>query len=546
MEQPASPPTETVDSFSVLPNEMVEAVLRQLNLPDLINCRSVSVRFLNATSRLFRELLIYGVPDPNGYSIGITANDQRDFRFRMPNLSNLLQQSNTSLFTKPSFKKIYANLRYLAVSIPIQNPLDLNHFSDLERLYAKRLALDGPTDLTLPKLKLLVVEFLMVEPTKEPAILMVHSKVLEELICRPAHRVWSLHSDSLKHLAWLDFDTYNMFDYSMISKKYRKEDIEYPKLAANSRIQTLKIELPKIPVDFDNVMALILSSEYLTELHFDWNFLIRSTDLSDKLPQRIWAKKPHLKIFLAGVQVTKENQVALAGLSMRRMEDVLQMQIDHYQHLNGRPEDYPTIYYNRLPVHLFDNFFIKFRKARCIRGHAIIHDSDQFVRLVNSCKDLNWLEFNISGLKQSDCDRLSLNRLSMHRLILRGENSDVDYCWIRKLDYLWTLCIDQPMQCDTVISLFTECQQLMVLDSNVGDQRILTFRTKKGSKKDSTKDIDTFFVRDSPSFDRWQALRFSDWTEFREHIATHCNQSESSLIKRLKMGEADKFHCMPL
>ena len=180
--------------------------------------------------------------------------------------------------------------------------------------------------------------------------------------------------------------------------------------------------------------------------------------------KQIWAKKPGLRLFLVGVELTEENSARLFEILYSVNEpsfdsrQLLEMQIENYQHLSASLEDHwVTICYNQLAAFESqtpsDDLFRKFCGIRSIISGRI-SDPDRFVRFVNSHKDLNYLGLDISGLERSLFNRFSLNRLSLHRLTLTGENSQIDYTFIHKLDYLWTLRIGQELSCKDVVPFF--------------------------------------------------------------------------------------------
>lgn len=488
-------PAQSSIHFEDLPNEMIVTVLQQLNLPDLVNCRSVSKRFNGLIDRHLkvRDLHVLGSLDPT---------------FPKPNCRYLFWPSSFNIFSSPSFTNFFSmSLKSLTIDVPISNPPDLNQFYSLERLHVSKMIVDGDVKLSLPKLGALFIGEIS-QPTGL-GFLLVDSNLLEKLDCKPLCRIKLINCDAVKCLTWeCDY----RHDLNFLSSG----------LPMFKRLQNLKI----LGIGFSqahhqnmNQLADAVSAlDDLTELYFDPAYFVRNVqNLFDQTVKLIWTNKPALRIFWAGIELTKENSGRSIYPESPSYEEIFKMQVENYQHLRTFPEDFQVVGYHHLSVFgnqnsVPDEFFRRLCNVRCIYSGAI-SDPDRFVRFVNSCKDLNFLDFDIYGLDRSFFGRLSLNRLSLHCLTLTGQNSEIDYGFIYRLDYLLSLRIYQALDRETVISFFEECRYLRGFCFEVERMPFLALKLSKNSYR-LIQPRNSSVNRSSYGWQRfWSNLSFSDLSE---------------------------------
>ena len=497
-----SPANGTPIGFKNLPREMTVAVLRQLNLPDLINCRRVSKHFrLLIDSHLkIRELNVFD----------FNRNTLFAFDF-FPTFKYQLQQSNSDLLRSASFKSfLSANLRTLTVCSLIKTPCDLNEFSSLERLYAWSIKFDQAVKLSLPNLRILFISSISFKPTDSSmdAYLTIDSKVLETMDCNSFARIKLVHCDTMRAVS---------------IGRFR---IDHPALTMFKRLQILKM-IPDHELN-EQLKSVILAFQDLTELHFNWCPLIseESMRLLIQTIQHIWTEKPALRIFWFGVQLTSQNSHRLISRILFNLEELFVMHIENYQHLNASPmQEYVLVYYDQLVN--FENrtlpvdFFARFSNIRSVLAN-VIENSDRFVSFVNSCQYLKSLRLSIAGLDRLFFDRLSLNRLTLRKLALHGQNPEIHLAgFIHRLDYLMTLEVDQELDCRTVISFFDECRHLEKFTFKADNKLFIAARSKERLYK---------LIR-SIDFRNWSDISYPYWVKlcrliFNEGVQTRSRDNQ--------------------
>ena len=458
-----------------LPNEMIEAILRELDLPDLINCRSVSRRFkcLIDNRLKIRDLFVFD----NQHDF-VSLN----FLIQTPQFKYQLR-TDFSIFKSPSFKSFSTSLKSLKICSPIDHPHLLNQFHSLERLYVQKIR--HPVMLTLPKLRVLFIEFF----DFKRIIFTIVSNVLEKLICERLDRIRLVHCGSVKQMVTTEI----VFGYADLSKF--------------KRLRILRIKIRQLSNDTDQYVNAIAALDDLTELHFDSYYRRgpRTKTLIARMVQWIWKRKPDLRIFWFGIELTSKSSARLIQWNLRDLEDAFRMQTENYEQLNRPLEDYHTVFYDHLSIFkngvLPNNF--KFSNIRSLLTSSLdnraIGNPERFVKFVNSCKDLTYLCFNISGLNRAHFGRLSLNRLSMTYLELSGENLEIDCSFIFKLDYLRMLRIEQILGLETVIAFMGGLKYLRFLE--FGDLPFVSWKTEV----DSVQLIHHW---------GWSRLSFHEWVAF--------------------------------
>ena len=494
--QPVQRPT-----VLVLPNEMIVLMLRQLNLPDLINCRAVSKRFRDLIDEhlKIRDLFVFKSDLPPRFS------------FATPNPRYLLQQSDSSILRSVSFIGCFSmSLRSLKISLPLSEPSDLNQFRSLERLYAQQITIDCEVRLSLPKLRTLVIaDFARAD---QQSVLVVDAEILEKLKCYRLPLIKLVHYDAVRQLTTGDYD------------------FNYEHLPMFKKVRALRFEKVFGVEDVDQHVRVISALEDLTELHLDWHRSVREEIRAriDQKVKQIWTRKAGLRIVLMGIELSEENCTKLIGRNLAGWTDYFKLQVENYQSLSTVLEGYwQEIYYPHLS--LFErqavpgDFCRKFCNIRSIVSRKI-SDADRFVRFINSCRDLNLLRFSTSGLQRSFYDRLSLNRLSLYDLRLDGQNSEIDFGFIYKLDYLCDLRIIPELSCETVISFFERCKYLGKLEFVAQKRRFVTLQSAKGS-----------FQLTSCDSRSWTDLSFHDWSELCKLLLSDVTLTRSR-SKRLKIS----------
>lgn len=445
MDQLAAQPSIFLDD---LPNEMIVAVLRQLELPDLIKCRSVSKWFRDLIDNQLkiRELFVFGDHKCSQY-----------FYRRTPNLRYLLKKQRFNILESLKTNYLSMSLKSFAIGVPIINIAHLNEFRNLERLYIEQVFAFCDVTLSLKKLKVLFIDEISMESSsraRKQVILTVDSMVLQKLNCRMLCKVRLTNYDGVKHLTAANFQQSYFGEFK---NKYWHILLNY------KMVQTLKINWGLFEIDaFVNT---IFALENLTELHFNWESGVQK-DL-DQIPKRIWAKKSGLRIFYNNVELIKENWTSIVDRRYAGLEDVSRMQIEHCQYFCVSELCLETFYcdiaFDGQPMP--DDLLSRFYNIRAVHS-GVISETDRFVRFVNSCKHLNRLELNITGLERDFLGRLSLNQLSFHSLTLTGERADkdgFDYTFVYKLEYLWSLRIRYRLDRETLLSFFSECKHLIQL-----------------------------------------------------------------------------------
>lgn len=508
-----------------LPCEMIAFVLRQLNLPDLMKCRCVSKQFRDLIDNQIkvRELYVFGNPEC-----------PKNFCLATPNLRYLFRRPNEHIFTSTSFKNYFrTTLRSLQTDVKITNPVIFNQFPALERLYTGRLIVSFPITLTLPELRVLFISYIepfdlrrrdgspTIVPTEtlEP-LLVIDSKVLEKLVC-----------ESLQYIRLTQYDTVRLLTTF---------DTDYSLLQPFKMLRTLKTEGFYLPEQVKKEVTSILALDQLTELHISSPCSDRKE--IDMIVQglKLLTKKRRLRIFVLGIEFTKESDFDVLYVKVNRSEPIeraqraqmLEWQIENYRHLNASLEDHwvtilydDLLYYDQLN-NPSDDLFRKFCGIRSIIMRQTIRNPDLFVRFVNSCKDLNVLELEITGLQQSLFDRLSLNRLSLHRLTLsgealKGENPKMNHAFIHKIDYLWTLRIEQSLTCDDVMCFFQTNQYLKTLYFIIANINFAACR----ATKNSLHLIQMGRSTDSP----YPGNRFRNPTELSQMVMSEVSKSTQGL-----------------
>lgn len=512
MDRQLADQTVTSKPKNGLPKEMIVAILRQLNLPELISCRMVSKQFkdLIACHLKIRELFLFAKNLP-----------QLDFTFSTPNFRYLLR-SDSDILRLPSFQSFFSvNLRSLSICTSIEHPRCLNQFPNLERLYARRIIVHRKTKLSLSKLRVLLVAIIESKKTdqqmNERTSLVIDSKVLEKLNCGSLHCIKLTRYDTVRKLTVLDF----VFRPSYLS--------------SFKRLRVLRIRMMQADHDVDARVKAIAALEDLAELHFRWyhSILDMTRERVSQTLQQIQRMKPELRIFLFDVEVTRENSERLIGQPLTDWQEVFKMQMENYQQLIAPLKHYSVVYYHHLAnlqkrtqlEHFFDRF-CNIRSVHC----GLIKNSNQFAWFVNSCRDLSFLRFNVWGLERSFFDRLSLNRRNLHDLTLAGKNPEIDCNFILRLDYLWFLQIEQPLDLQTVIAFVGQCKYLQQLNFVARSIRFA-----------SCKSGDDRYQLSSKSDPRcWSDLSLRDWTELCALIFSEAPLTRSG-AKRLKVDANGRF-----
>ena len=454
--QPALLPTTSIEN---LPSEMIVEVLRQLDLPNLIHCRVLSKKFrdlIDACLKI-RDLILFTYspshPIPSLGLIFISPNFKYQF------------QSDPIILESPSFQSFFAaSLRSLTIYWELKNPSYLNKLDSLKKLYVSNIAIDRGVSLLLPNLEVLVIG--LIEAARKTA-LTIDSMVLQNLHCHSLCFIRLIHYDSVTSLTILE------------------SQANYSDLSRFKKLQILKIAALKNYINDQSRADSIANLDDLVELHLEWRHPTREEIRAsvNQTVQQIWTKKSGLRIFFFGVELIKENPIRFTAQNLEGPHGIFRMQAESYQQLSvGSPEDYRVIYYDLLTI--FENrqlpadFFRKFCNIRLFLSDVVV-DPDQFIQLVNSCKDLNCLIFNISRLDRAFFGRLSLNRLNLRYLTLFGENPQFDCRFILCLDSLWSLQIHQPLDSETVVGFYAACKNLIQLEFAVGNipgGRLLTSR----------------------------------------------------------------------
>lgn len=464
--------------FEDLPNEMIVAVLQVLNLPDLINCRAVSKRFRQLIDR---HLQVQDLKILNRFAPSFFA----------PNFRYLLRPSYGHISRSASFQNFFStSLKSMAVDALISADLvALNAFHNLERLHASKIIIDCNVRLSLPKLRTLFIEEISLRRGVES--LKIESRSLENMNCRDLIRIELLNYDTVKRLTF----------------KCGLHEFGYFALPMFNRLQILEVldvGLLGVPrQDVDKFVNAVSTLDDLTELHFD-SVRLEAQNLIDQTVKLLWSRKPALRIFWHRIELTKKNTSLIYG--QRQKEEIFQIRVMNYQQLRTFPEDFQVIGYHHLQIFnkVPDDFFRAFTNIRCVYSGAI-RDPDRFIRFVNSCKDLNFLDFDIHGLPRSFFGRLSLNRLTLHGLTLTGRNSQVDYSFIHKLDYLLSLRIYQALDRETLILFFKQCKYLRGFYFKAKKRPFLVYKFVK----------DSYHLIQSPDHMRkvWPDLNLKDLSE---------------------------------
>ena len=289
-QQPARP----LVIFEDLPNEMIVAVLRELNLPHLVNCRSVSKRFKNLIDKHLKiqDLLLFDHKYLKNLSEIVL----------IPSFRHLFEQSKSRILKSPSFKNFFCtSLKSLVVCSPIEEPNVLNHFRSLRRLYIWNIIIAPGARLSLPELRVLYI--VTIESCDIPieATLTINSKVLEELACFDLHRIKLTNFDAVKQLTGTNLVLRSLYLLTPVN------------LIVFKRLRILVIRITIHDLTIDSYADPILALKNLAELHFQVYVVIREAgrERFDQMVEQIWAKKPALRIFWLGIELTKKDRTKL-------------------------------------------------------------------------------------------------------------------------------------------------------------------------------------------------------------------------------------------
>lgn len=443
---------------------MIAAVLRPLELPDLLNCRRVSKRFRDVLDlHLIKELFIFG-----NWLVPV------EFMYRSPTFWLRSKQPANNFLALPNFQT-FRNLRSLSIAISVPMPLNLNGvFSGLQRLYIWTINLGvRQSTLFLPNLRILLI--LNIQPIDvrdggpPPTTLRIETPELRKLSCERLDQIELVHYESVSHLT---------------IRKLRASN-----LSSFTSLRVLTLDLNEDPLiserHVDEFVDSISNLSELKRVRFHWaQPTIESRFINQAVRQIIETEKDWTA-FLFNIPVTKQTRATLIHQRLIDQDEEFQAMIANYDRLSILPEEYCEMQINY--HHLSDDFkrrtmpgvFVrKFRNIRNVSSGPIrmIDDLDWFFSLVNSCKDLNHLRLNITGLQRPFFDRLSLNRLSLHNLTLDGENQQIDYSFIYNFDYLQELRISQALNSQNIILLFERCENLNALISGSAPRKFAAFK----------------------------------------------------------------------